>query len=450
MIHRSTGPRTWSASLVTSLFILIAGAATASAQTPPAGGEQPAAGQPPPAPETPPPSDPTAAVVRPATLFPAMGKSNELVLGENFFIRPGLLLQGWTELLQDRAVQSNGDDGEYQWNMFLRRARVLFAGGVFKKMTFLLLLEAANLGRTTTAPDGTATKAFNTLTFQDAFLSLNFNPAFTIQAGLMLVPFSRNILQSTSTYTTLDILTTSATFLAQTQTSALRDAGLQLKGQLLEDHFEYRAGVFQGIRQSSPQGGAQGGKNPFRFTGFLQYNFLDPEVGYVFNGQYLGHKRVLGIAAGFDYQKLDGAEVDAYWAMSATAFACIPLNGDPKSGGDEIAGLVQFLRFDPGTTLMPPPAPGGIAEQNDIAAEIGYYNKALSGSLFGKVELRMHSDEAFEAADLQIFGGGVKYFLAEAAANVTLAYNRIDTPNASEVMFNPANQLVMQIQLAYY
>jgi Phosphate-selective porin O and P len=467
MIHRSTGRHAWSASLVTSLFMLAAGAGTASAQTQPAGDEQPPPeeSQPPapaqtppeesqpPAPvQAPPPSDPetTPVVSRPATLFPTMGKTNELVLGENFFLRPGLLLQGWTELLQDRLVQTDGTDGEYQWNTYLRRARVFFAGGVFKKMTFLLLLEAANLGRANTAMDGTTSKGFNTLTFQDAFLSLNIHPAFTVQAGLMLTPFTRNILQSTSTYTTLDVLTTSATFLAQTQTSALRDTGLQLKGQLLEDHFEYRAGVFQGIRQSTLQDGAQGGKNPFRFTGYLQYNFLDPEVGYVFNGSYYGHKRVFGIAAGFDYQKLDGNETDAYWATSATVFASIPLNGDPKSGGDEVAGLVQFLHFDPGTSVMPPPAPGGIAEQNDIAAELGYYNRAFKTSVFGKVELRTHSDEVFEPADLRIFGGGLKYFLAEAAANVTLAYNRIETPNAVEAMFNPVNQLVMQIQLAYY
>lgn len=480
MTHRSTRRQTWSASLVTSLFILFA--ETAWAQTAPAGGAQPApdaaqpaqpdpAQQPPagqPAPEQPaetppdqqaqPPQGPEA--TPPAELpkpeeakptFPTMGPTgNELVLSENFFIRPGLMLQEWTELLQDRVIQSDGDDGGYQLNTFLRRARVFFGGAVFKKITYLLLLEASNLGRTATAPDGTSSKLFNTLLFQDAWASFNFNPAFTVQTGLFLVPFCRNILQSTSTYLTLDVMATSATYIAATQTSTLRDTGLQIKGQLAGEHLEYRLGAFQGIRQSSPQAGAQGGKNPFRFAGYVQYEFLDPEAGYVFNGHYFGKKRVAGVSAGFDYQKLDGADRDAYWAVSAAAFATIPLNGDPKTGGDEIAGVVQFLHFDPGTTLAPPPAPGGVAEQNDIGAELAYYNKGIHGSLFGKFEMRNNSDDIYEAANLRIFGGGVKYYLAEAAANFTLAYNRIETPDAPDTVFNPVNQLVLQIQLAYY
>jgi Phosphate-selective porin O and P len=446
MIHRSIRRQTLSASLVISLFVLAVRSGGVAAQTQPVGGDQPPE-QTPAQPAA--PDDGTRpAVVRPATLFPTMGPTNELVLGENFFIRPGLLLQGWSELMQDRVVQPDGEDGDYQWNTYLRRARIFFAGGVFKKVTYLLLLEAANLGRTTTEPDGTTSKAFDTLVFQDAFLSLNVHQAFSIQAGLMLSPFSRNILQSTSTYTSLDILATSATFLTSIETSALRDTGVQVKGQLLGDRLEYRLGAFQGIRQDSEQEGAAGGKNPPRFLGYLQYNFLDTETGYVFNGMYFGKKRVLGVAGGFDYQRLDGPDVEAYWAVSASAFLNYPLAGASKEGGDEISALVQWLHFDPGTTVAEPPA--GFADQDDIAGELGYYNKALKGSVFGKVELRMHEEEMFEASDLRIYGGGLKYFLAEAAANVTLAYNRIETPNAPEAALNPVNQLVMQLQLAYY
>lgn len=443
MIHRSSRRQTRSALLVTLLFLLASPLASAQSQP---GDPDPAADEP--ADEQPPPPDPVPAEA--PTTFPAMGKTNELLLGENFFLRPGIQLQAWTELLQDRAKQTDGEDGAYQWNHFLRRARFFISGGIFKKVTYLFLFEGANLGRTVTAADGTSTKNFNSLLIQDATFSLNLHPAFTIQGGLFLVPFCRNILQSTATYLSLDILTTSATYIAQTQTSTLRDTGLQIKGQVLGDHLEYRLATFQGIRQSSAQEGAQGGKNPFRFSGYVQYNFLDPEVGYVFHGQYFGRKRVAGVSAGFDYQKLDGADVDAYFAYSAAAFASIPLSGDGKTGGDEIAGIVQYLHFDPGTTLQPPPAPGGVAEQDDIAAELSYYNKGIGASLFGKFELRTHSDEAFEAADLQIFGGGVKYFLAESAINLTLAYNRIDTPNADEMTVNPVNQIVGQLQIVYY
>jgi Phosphate-selective porin O and P len=414
-----------SASLVVPLSVFFS--AHVSAQSQP-GGEQP--------PEQPaPPAEP------PET-FPSLSAGKELRLGENFSIRPGIQLQYWNEALQDRVRQPNGETGDYQWNTYLRRTRLFFGGTVFKKASYFIMFDAPNLGRTTTAPDGTATKNFNTLVIQDAFLSLNLLPEFSIQAGLMVLPFSRQTLQSTLTYLSLDTLATSATVIAATQTSALRDTGVQFKG-IIAEQFEYRVGVLQGIRQSSEQMGAQGGKNSFRLIGYLQYNFLDPESGYIFNGQHFGHKNILGVGVGFDHQKLDGAA--AYWAASATAYASLRLKGDAKSGGDSLDGLVQFLHFDPGTTLPP-----GVAQQNDIGAELAYYDHGLSVSLFGKFEQRINSKSAFEAADLRIIGGGLKYFLVESNANVTFAYNRIETPHSDPATTNSVNQFVVALQLFYY
>jgi hypothetical protein len=378
--------------------------------------------------------------------FPMMGPNRELILGDNFLIRPGIMVQHWTELFQDRVRQPNGDPGEFQMNTYVRRPRFFVAGLVFKKVGFLILLEAPDLG--ISAPAGG--KNFDALQMLDAFLSFTPHPAISLQAGLFLVPFSRNILQSATTYLSHDILATSATFLVQTQTSQLRDTGLQLKGQLLGGHFEYRLAMLQGIRQAPAQEGTRAGKNPFRFTGYLQYDFLDTESGYVFDGTYFGRKKVFGLSAGVDYQKLEGAGVDAYLAFSGAAFANIPLSGNAETGGDEVSALLQVLHFDPGTTLQPPPAPGGVAKQNDIGVELAYYNKGLSASVYGKFERRMHSDAIFEPADLQIIGGGVKYYLAESAAFVNLAYNQYDTPNADQNVFNPFNQLLLQLQLAYY
>jgi len=433
--------------------LLILGAAQASqAQTPPA--THPDANAPPAAATPSASAAPVAAPEAPAppatpppVSYPMMTPKRELMLGENFGIRPGVLIQAWTEALQDRVKKTNGEDGDYQLNTYIRRARFFVAGTVFKQMTYLVLLEAADLGRTLPAGGKNFDGIFRV---SDAYLSFNFHPAITVQAGLMLLPFCRNILQSVTTYNSLDILTTSATFLTATQTSALRDTGLQLKGRFLDEHLEYRVGMFQGIRQASDQMGAAAGKNFFRFTGYLQANFLDAEPGpYVFDGRYFGRRTVLGISGGFDYQKLRGG-ADAYLGLSAAVFANFPLNGDPKDGGDEISGLVQFLHFDPGTTLPVPPTPGGVAKQGDIAAELSYYNKGLHASVFGKYEQRINSDDAFKAANLQIIGGGLKYFFAEAAANVTLAYNHIATPDADANLFTAANQFVLALQLAYF
>jgi len=48
---------------------------------------------------------------------------------------------------------------------------------------------------------------------------------------------------------------------------------------------------------------------------------------------------VLGLGVGFDYQKLRREE--SYWAVSASAFAALRLNGDAKSGGDEASSVGQ-------------------------------------------------------------------------------------------------------------
>jgi len=431
---RARGGRPWSIAL--ALALVIWAQAPAAAQAPIAA---PSGTTPSPLVSSEPP--------KPPATFPALGPTNELRLGENFSIRPGFQLQHWTELLQDRTRRSNGEPGNYQWNTYVRRARFILGGTIFQKVSFFGLLEAANVGRTSTAADGTATKTFDTLTFRDAFASLNLDTAFSIQAGLMVVPFSRQTLASTVHYLTLDTLTTAATFITQTQTSALRDTGVQLKGYPLEGHLEYRFGFFQGIRQSATQMAAQGGKNPFRLTGYVQYNALDTEAGYTLPSQYFGHKNVLGAGVGFDYQKLRHEQ--SYWAVSASAFAALRLNGDPKSGGDELAAFAHVLHFDPGTTLQPPPAPGGVAKQNDFAAELSYYNRDLSASVFGKFELRLHQQSEFEAGDLQIFGAGLKYFISEANANITLAYNRTVTPNAPATT-NSVNQFVLQFQAYYY
>jgi hypothetical protein len=378
-----------------------------------------------------------------------MSAKKELRLSENFSIRPGIQFQFWAEALQDRVRQPNGEAGDYQWNTYMRRTRIFFWGTLFKKAGYFIMFEAPNLGRTTTAADGTATKNLDTVIVQDAFISLNLMPEFSIYAGLVLVPFSRQTAAGTVALISLDALVTTGTVAAATQTAALRDTGVLLKGTFAQ-RLEYRLAALQGIRQSSEQMGAQGGKNSLRLSGYLQYSLLDPEPGYFFDSQHFGYKNILGVGVGFDRQKLEGA--DAYWAASATAYSSLRLNGDAEAGGDSLDALVQLLHFEPGTTL--PPA---VAKQDDIGAELGYYNSALSASVFGKYEQRIHSQSQFEGADLRIFGGGVKYFFAKEPGrpgavncNLALAYNRTETPNADPTTTNSVNQVVVALQGFYF
>ncbi|HET7504128.1 MAG TPA: porin [Kofleriaceae bacterium] len=426
------------------------------APPPPAPGDAPAnPAAPAPAPEPAPPPNPpapsgpptTPAPEPPKTVFPAMA-GNSLRFSDMFQLRPGMLLQMWSSATQDPIPHANGDAGDFAKNFYLRRARFYMLGGIGTNINFFLLWESGNLGLSTLNADGSVNKNFTTFAFNDAYLDFKANPHVSVQAGLMLIPFTRNILQSTGTYWTLDIGGVSASYIAATATNVLRDTGLQLKINALENHFELRGMVSQGIKQpdAEPAGRAPG-KNDPRFTAYAQYNVFDPDVGYVFNGQYFGRKKIAGVAVGADYQSIDGE--NPYFATSATAFAAIPVHGaDPKNGDDEFGGQVEYLHFHGGGA---PPA-SALGKRDGVLAELGYYNKGAKLSVFGKFE-GTFLDGVAEVGNTRIFAGGLKYFFAEAIANVTLYYARTQFPKAPDTgptARNDTNQITLQLQLGYF
>jgi hypothetical protein len=178
---------------------------------------------------------------------------------------------------------------------------------------------------------------------------------------------------------------------------------------------------------------------------------FDTETGYVFNGQYFGRKKMAGVALGGDYQNT--ADENAYFATSATAFAAIPIHGaDPKNGGDEVGGQVEFLHFHNGR--IPTAALG---KQNDLLVELGYYNKAAKLSAFGKFEGRFFASDVvigpgvtLDVNNSRVYAGGLKYFLAESVANLTLQYSFTQLPNQPSTARNSTNTVQLQLQLTYF
>jgi hypothetical protein len=386
-----------------------------------------------------------------------------LRLNDVFAIRPGMFLQFWAAAAQDQVPQMTGETGGFAKNFYLRRSRFYLFGSIGKQITWFLLWESANLGQAALAPDGTVNKNFTQAVglntaygFNDAWVDFKVNDNVSLQAGMMLIPFTRNILQSTGTYWTIDIGAVSATYIAATQTNILRDAGLQLKINAVEGHLEARALVSQGVKQPDPTGvGRSPGKNDPRLTGFLQYNFFDPDSGYVFNGQYFGKKKIVAVALGGDFQSINGD--NPYFATSATAFAAIPINGtDPKNGGDEVGGQVEYLHFHGGGAAVGSAA-SALGKRDGLLVEAGYYNKEAHVSGFAKFEgVFLQGNNAAgtpnNVGDTRLFGVGLKYFLAEAAANITLQYNYTMYPNQPDM--NPGrvagSTIQAQLQVGYF
>jgi hypothetical protein len=422
----------------------------ASAQTPPPDASAPTAA-PTPAPE--------------AESYPRMGKNHEIYVGTTTWFRFGLQAQLWADWLQS-STPVNGNDGGYSQNFFLRRARFMVGAQLLPTVSAYLLLDAPRIGQATAISSvtlGSDGAPVNTTTIGKRFTAQDgggegiadfwgeikiIGDAFILDAGLMYVPFSRGILTSSTTMLTLDGGNTSALI---PNTSSQRDLGLQLKGYLLEDHLEYRVGLFSGARQAAnATTGNPIAHNFFRVAGYLQYDLFDTEKGYTYGGHYFGKKKILGIGVGADAQKNDAPQTDAYLALSAAVFGSWPLAGEGrKDGGDEIAFLAQYYHYDGGGTTGAVPA---LAKQDDFLGEVAYYNKDLGFGVFGKFELQKFG-EAAKAGNTQWFGGGVRYYVYENVCNFTLAYNRArfpDAPTSGTGARNATNEITLQTQFYYY
>jgi hypothetical protein len=456
---------------------LLLASAAALAQTPP-----PDQTAPPPPPEVQPvPPAPPPEAPKPVVTYPTMGKAHELMVSENTWFRFGVQIQAWARYMQSPTKTATGDEGGYSLDLYLRRSRFFVVAQLLKGVSALVLFDQPNLGSATLAAAATETTAavisknFQPAIVQDAFGEVKFyGDAFMLEAGLMVVPFSHNGLQSTSSYIPLDVANTAAVLLG-TATSVLRDTGFQLKGYELDDKLEWRLFVGSGLRQPAHDT-APIAHNAPRITAHVQYQFMDPDYkGYVYSGMTYGKKKLLGISAGFDFQKGDdigSTTTNPYYAISAGVFGAWPLGGDanPK-GGDELAFEAEYYRYDGGVpfpadaTKLPTFLAGltctaglscaAIPKQNDFNVELGYYNKDSSFGVFGKFEMAK-LDEADQSKALGVagsklwFGGGLKYFILENVCNFTLFYQRTQFPDADDTKINGINTFVFQTQLYYY
>src|SRR5713101_9209286 len=286
-----TRRRSWSASLIAMLA-----AAAASAQPAPTGSQT----EKPQAPETAPAKPDERATGAPLPAFALLGPSREIKLTENTWFRFGAQVQAWYKAAQDRILQASGSDGTYAQDYYCRRCRFFATGSVVKDVYFNVLFEAANLGK---ADPTTGVKSFAAPSILDAYAQVKFTDAFWLSGGSILMPLTRNGMQPTTTYLSIDNANVDTTPILQGNTNVIRDLGFQANGFFLANHVEYRVGVFQGSRQ--PQLATQSAShNAPRFVAMVSANLWDTETGYVNGGHYFGAKQVLGVMGNFDYQAL--------------------------------------------------------------------------------------------------------------------------------------------------
>ena len=202
--------------------------------------------------------------------------------------RFGVLLQPQA----DFAENAQGGTGE---NLMIRRTRFIVSGQLAKNAFFFYQTENSRLG----GAIGTGAKVIGSgFITTDAVAEFRYSKPLNLWVGLIYLPTSRDALTSSASEYMIDVNS-----YAYTATTALagvggRDTGFLLRGYAMADKLEYRAGAFQGLRES-------GSRNPFRAIGRLQYEFFDTEP-YSFPsypGSYFGTKKIVAVGVAFDKQR---------------------------------------------------------------------------------------------------------------------------------------------------
>ncbi len=340
-------------------------------------------------------------------LAPAAAAQVQIKVNDDTFFKLGLLLQTQADALQDPAT------GGYAQNVFVRRVRFLVGGQIAKNVSFFIETDSPNLGKSMS----TGTKNNQpSLYLQDAYVELKVNDKLAIDAGLMLPSVSRNGLQSAATLLPIDYGAYTFAFNSATQGNVGRDTGVQAKGYFLGKKLEYRAGVFQGMRDQQDR--------ELRFIGRVQYNFLEPETGFFYTGTYLGKKKVLAVGAGIDRQhQYEGYAFDVFFDY-------------PVKGG-ALTTQLDHIRYDGGNFLR------SLPDQKITHFEAGY----LIGKTRFMPVVSVTSCDYTDASrwDEVRYAAGLNYFLSGHNTNVKALYQRIDRDQTREV-----SQFTIQIQFFYF
>jgi len=344
------------------------------------------------------------------TAFPA---SAQLAIHtEDANVKFGFQGQFWGDWNQDSSGASQG----YQQNLYLRRGRFMVGGDIGNNLSFFFQTDDPNLGKTP--------KALNAgFLIQDAFVEWKVSSALQISGGEMFAPFSRQEMQSTASYYSIDVSPLATVSNSATSSSAMRDTGFGARGFFLQDHLQYRMGVFSGERDSNAH-------NALRVAGYVQYDFFETEKGYSYVGTALGKKRILAIDAGIDKQS-------SYRAYSANVASDTPVRG-----GDEVGINVQYLHFDGRQKFL------GVPDQNNLIAEFAYYVRRMKLQPFARSDAQKFVAEANRSKDMLKYGGGLNYYIRGQMLKWT-AQCLHAVPQSGSAL-RPSNEFTVQLQFFYF
>jgi hypothetical protein len=360
-------------------------------------------------------------------LVPAPASAQLQIKTEDVTLKFGFQGQFWADWTQDATAPSAGSQG-YAQNFYLLRDRLMIGGSIGDNITFFFQTDDPKLGL---SPAGTAaTKTLTTgnatepgFIIQDAWVEFKVNNHLQLSGGEMLVPISRQDLQSTLSYYTVNVSSVSTVNNTVLVESALRDVGFQARGYFFDDRLQYRGGIFDGERDAN-------GRNSLRPALYLQYDLFDREKEYNYAGTALGKRKILAVDVGGDKQ-------GTYRSMSANVASDTPVNG-----GDEIGFNANVMHFD-GRTKFPT-----LADQTNYLMEGSYYLHKAKLQPFAKFETQDFIAAVNGTKDINRWGTGANYYIHGQNLKWTVQYTRALPRNGSTI--RPSNEFTTQIQVFYF
>lgn len=223
---------------------------------------------------------------------PAM--AYKIQISEEASLNLDVLLQAQAQFTE-KASPSAG----WSKDFFMRRIRLLAFGNVFKNVSFFFETDQPNFGK-----NGDWS---GPMFVQDAFMTFKVVDEFMVDAGMIIVPYSRHSVQGAIALNSLDYHGKMVKY-PDGSHKVWRDAGLQLRGYVFDKKFSYRLGVFAGSQNVALQKDAAGkavlNSNPDdlpRVAGLLRYSILGTETDFFFKGIHFATAPILSVGAGVDF-----------------------------------------------------------------------------------------------------------------------------------------------------
>jgi hypothetical protein len=341
---------------------------------------------------------------------PAATGPLQIKIGDNASVRFGILIQPQADFQEN----SSGDTAQ---NLLLRRTRFLVGGQVTSNVFFYFETENSRLGAVNSAGSKVISSGFQTLA---AVAEWRIKKPFNLQAGLLHVPTSRDVLKSAPSEFTIDSGAYAFTASTAMGGTSGRDTGVMARGFFLDDRLEYRVAVLSGLRDSASL-------NDFRTVARLQYNVFDAEVYNLpsYAGANFGTKKIMALGVAVDSQ-------EDYEGFTGDLFADIP------TGFGSAQGTVAFHQLDGGTTSRT-----ALAESDILSADAGLYFKKAKAGVWARYERRDFA--ASEDRDEERAQLGLNYYPFGNNLNFKFAVGQVN-PNVG----NDMTQFTIQMQAFYY